>query len=311
LAVETQQQLVGWDHAVVFYEREPNLVATVAPYLAETLATGGMAVVVATASHRAAIADGLATEGIDMAGLGARYVTLDAATLLAAFMESGRPNAILFDAVVGAAVRHAVDAGRPVRVYGEMVDLLWTDGAVAAAIELEQLWNDLGRQLPISLLCAYRLSATGAGDEELGHICGLHAEVVGRAPAQVAAQRRFNETRDFGAGSGEPRAARSFVVGALARHGLDALVDDAALIVSELATNALLHGGTAFSVTVSGRAGRVRLSVRDHSPVLPMRRITTLLSPSGRGLRLVAALAQAWGTEVLGDAKVVWAELRV
>jgi hypothetical protein len=42
-----------------------------------------------------------------------------------------------------------------VRVFGEMVSLLWDAGLIDAAVELEVLWNELGVQYPFSLLCAY------------------------------------------------------------------------------------------------------------------------------------------------------------
>jgi hypothetical protein len=281
------------------------------PYLAEGIAAGDAAVVVATASNREAIAAGLRAEGIDMAGLGHRYLALDADGALRAFMDDGRLDPDRFDAVIGGVVRRAVAAGGAVRIYGEMVNMLWSEGAVAEAFELEELWSDLGRRLPISLLCACKLDAADTEIDEVAHLCGLHADVLGPAPVPLGAGLTFEAARSFGAASTEPRAARAFVVGILTRHGLDAMSDDAALIVSELATNSILHGGSAFTVTVSGRGDHVRLAVGDQSSALPSERIPTSLSPTGRGLRLVGALAHDWGTEVLGDAKVVWADLHV
>src|SRR6201993_3840250 len=52
-------------------------------------------------------------------------------------------------------LRQAAKAGRPVRVFGEMVSLLWDAGLIDAAIEVEAMWNELGAQYQFSLLCAY------------------------------------------------------------------------------------------------------------------------------------------------------------
>ena len=71
-------------------------------------------------------------------------------------------------------------AGRPLRIFGEMVDLLSRRGRVDEAIELEELWNDLQRTRSFSLLCGYRLdvfdSAVQAGP--LPSVCRVHSHVL-------------------------------------------------------------------------------------------------------------------------------------
>jgi anti-sigma regulatory factor (Ser/Thr protein kinase) len=106
-----------------------------------------------------------------------------------------------------------------------------------------------------------------------------------------------------------PKAARRFVVGTLARWGQNQLADQAALVVSELATNAVIHARSDFIVSVSSQRQAVRISVRDTSVAPPMQRDSAPTALSGRGLGLVAALASHWGAELLADGKVVWAEL--
>ena len=66
------------------------------------------------------------------------------------------------------------------RIYGEMVAVLWDQGNVAAAIELERLWNDLAIRHPFSLLCAYPTSAfhTDAGAEQFLQVCAQHSAVI-------------------------------------------------------------------------------------------------------------------------------------
>ena len=82
-------------------------------------------------------------------------VELDAQDTLGLFTRDGQPDRELFEQTVGAVVRRLAVAGRPLHAYGEMVALLWAQGAVRAALELEALWNGLQREVTFSLLCAY------------------------------------------------------------------------------------------------------------------------------------------------------------
>jgi two-component sensor histidine kinase len=94
----------------------------------------------------------------------------------------------------------------------------------------------------------------------------------------------------------------------LAGHQLCELVEDIQLVASELATNALLHARTPFSVTLQGSNGSVLLTVRDGSPVLPQQGSAQATSTSGRGLTIVGQMSQEWGTASESEgAKSVWA----
>lgn len=103
--------------------------------------------------------------------------------------------------------------------------------------------------------------------------------------------------------------ARRFVERALATWHVDDASWTATLVVSELAANAALHAGTEFTVVVEHEQGRVRLEVRDGSPAVPRQRRPSDEATTGRGLRLVADLALAWGVEHTDAGKAVWVEL--
>jgi anti-sigma regulatory factor (Ser/Thr protein kinase) len=108
-------------------------------------------------------------------------------------------------------------------------------------------------------------------------------------------------------------AARRFVRETLASVGGEALIDNAELAVSELVTNATLHARTPMTIGLARTpAGRLRLSVRDHSTVAPQPRAYALTATTGRGLRLVEAVSLAWGVDPVpagdGAGKVVWCE---
>jgi anti-sigma regulatory factor (Ser/Thr protein kinase) len=112
-------------------------------------------------------------------------------------------------------------------------------------------------------------------------------------------------------------ASRKMVGAALRSWELDdTLATDAALTVSELVTNSILHAGTPFSVTVRRLGDGVRIEVRDgngHLPVVGASKPEDLLatrSMTGRGLAMVAASSDRWGADPDSDGgKVVWAEV--
>ncbi len=104
------------------------------------------------------------------------------------------------------------------------------------------------------------------------------------------------------------RQARDFVRLHLAAHHLSHLVQDVSLVVSELATNAVIHAQTPFRVTLSSLNGSVLLAVQDGSAAVPVRSGADGVGVSGRGLVIVEGLSDKWGTRTDGDGhKVVWA----
>jgi len=222
-----------------------------------------------------------------------------------------RPNADAFTAALGDVIPRLIEVGRPLRVYGEVVALLWHAGHVGAAIELENLWIDLGKIYSFGLYCAYpanSLAYTHNGADAVRRVCQCHEAVIG-AEAPVVALGGAEAARVFPWDLLAVGASRKFVIDTLIAWNLRHVIDDAALIVSELATNAVLHGRSAFTVLLSSEAGTLCISVRDDSASVPSVKNPTATTISGRGLRLVAAVAQRWGTERDGDGKLVWAEL--
>ena len=104
--------------------------------------------------------------------------------------------------------------------------------------------------------------------------------------------------------------ARRFVRYHLEGLGLAAVASDVSLAVSELATNAVVHAGTPFTVTLVGMRGQVTIAVGDLSPVqLPAGwpAVGQLDRPHGRGFQIVQALSSACGVISDGKGKSVWA----
>ncbi len=106
--------------------------------------------------------------------------------------------------------------------------------------------------------------------------------------------------------------ARVFAARTLTDWGADGLAEDVRVVASELATNAFLHARTPFTLTLVLDDDRLRLTLTDGSPTAPRpRRFDGTESTTGRGLRIVAELAQAWGVERDSAGKAVWCEFRV
>jgi len=111
---------------------------------------------------------------------------------------------------------------------------------------------------------------------------------------------------------GEPASvgrARRMVADALGSWGLDALVDDASLLVSEVVSNAVLHAGTEVVVSIRRRGSGVRIEVADGSPLIPTRRRYHDDAVTGRGLQILESAASSWGTAGKASGKVVWFDL--
>jgi hypothetical protein len=101
--------------------------------------------------------------------------------------------------------------------------------------------------------------------------------------------------------------ARAFTRRALHRWSYQGLVDDVVLVVSELLTNALLHGEGAPVLRLTISSAWVRVEVSDESPTLP--RLREPGPHGGWGMRMVDELGANWGSRVEGRGKVVWCEL--
>lgn len=101
--------------------------------------------------------------------------------------------------------------------------------------------------------------------------------------------------------------ARAFVCRHLVDHRLLHLVDPVRLVASELATNALVHAQTPFTVTLSEVNETVMLTVRDESNLVPVRGAHHVMHSDGRGLKIVTLVSLDWGVSVDDGCKTVWA----
>jgi signal transduction histidine kinase len=169
-------------HLVSFYEDDTFLVDSVVAFLAPSAAAGAPTIAIATGDHLAAIEEGLAAQGIDLSrsGRDGGFVGLDAEATLERLLVDGAVDAGAFERVIGGLLDATVGGGAGVRVFGEMVAVLWGRDDVAGALALEDLWNELATTRPFALLCAYRMSCFDREDhtEAFRDVCAKHTLVI-------------------------------------------------------------------------------------------------------------------------------------
>jgi anti-sigma regulatory factor (Ser/Thr protein kinase) len=301
-------------HRVTFYDDDGDLAADLAGHFGAHLSAGGGAIVIASQTHRHALSvafegRGLSTRSIERAG---RYVAVDAATTLAGFMDGDAPDPDLFTSTVGALVERMAVEGQPLLAFGEMVGLLWEQGNIAAALALEDMWNQLSARHAFGLLCGYQRTCLDTPSlQAVNQMCAAHDEVV--VPHFYAARRLDAPSPElspvFLPIAPAVAAARTFVEHAATGVGLRSMAADLRVVVSELATNAIRHTASAFRVSLQRREDVVRVEVHDAGVTYPQLGAAAPGDTDGRGLAVVGRLARDWGFSRDGDGKVTWAEL--
>ena len=318
MSAATSDRVEPRDHVVQFYEHDDELVTTVTRYVIDAMQADETVIVVATADHATAFDAALTNAGVDLAAacVEGTFIYFDADEALSRFLVDDWPSADAFALEIGNVIRRLVGAGRGVRVFGEMVAVLWDAGHVGAAIELETMWNHLGNEVPFMLFCAYPAQSVSAagGDGSFQRVCHCHSGVIGDVALDSKEDPplcvgRTEQHRSFPGECSALSATRHFVASTLESWNLHHYVENASIVVSELATNAVIHAHSDFTVSLSSDGGALRVSVRDSSRVLPVLRSPNPTTVSGRGLLLVTSIATRWGTELVDDGKLIWAEI--
>jgi hypothetical protein len=137
---------------VQFYKDDTFLTESVTCFIKEGLQVNDSVIIVATAPHCEELRKALSSEEL----ANDQLMFLDAGEQLSQFMIGDWPSDLQFRSVIGGTIAQACEKGR-VRIFGEMVAVLWAEGYTRAAIRLEELWNRLATEQSFSLLCAYPL----------------------------------------------------------------------------------------------------------------------------------------------------------
>ena len=153
-------------HIVYPYTDEHQVAEAVCLFASAGLRQGQAAVLVMTADHYSPIRRRLEQEGFNLKELedSGQLICKDAKELLSTFMFDGTLDEHAFKMKIGSLIENAKASGpnrrtRPVRVFGEMVDLLWKSD-FRTTQRLEELWNEVIEAHSVPLLCAYSLTGT-------------------------------------------------------------------------------------------------------------------------------------------------------
>jgi signal transduction histidine kinase len=173
---------VAREHICQFYESEEFLYDAVARFLIGGLRGGEPALLVATEEHRGGLFRRLTAAQLDVDRMleTGQLTALDARAALALFMEGDQPDRARFREAIGGTLDRLGRRSGTLRVYGEMVDVLWRDGNPAAALRLETLWNELAETRKFELLCGYSMAnfCNASHADGFSAVCDLHARSI-------------------------------------------------------------------------------------------------------------------------------------
>lgn len=175
------------NHLVQIYEKDEIFLDMLAGFVAGGINNDESVIVVATQTHLNALDTLLQSyvikphllKGVD------RYIPLNAEDALSRFMVNDWPDHYLFENFVSELLVKARKNNRKVRVFGEMVAVLWAQGIREATIHLEQLWDDYCKREAVCVFCAYPKNGfTDQMHNSLMTICNLHSHIL-ETTAQV------------------------------------------------------------------------------------------------------------------------------
>ena len=175
-------------HDVQFYSDDLFFVESATRFIGGALKAAGAAIVLATSSHRESILQRLKADGLDMDGAiqQGTYISLNAADALSKFMVNGLPDPGRLLETLGGVIDSAARATKTehprVVFFGEGVALLWAEGRMEGAIQIERICNSLFDTHDVDILCAYPLSAFQQAPDgsAFKRICAEHTAVFSR-----------------------------------------------------------------------------------------------------------------------------------
>jgi hypothetical protein len=169
------------EHAVQIYRDEAGFMDCLEGFIGSGLRGGDSVIVIATAAHLHELEKRLRGywHDLDRARWEDRYIAILPHEILAKFMVDGMPDEVLFQSAVRELLVRARGQGRRVRVFGEMVAILWAEGNGDAALRLEHLWTHLQASEKFPLFCAYpRAQFKTDAEVSIQSVCAAHSRVI-------------------------------------------------------------------------------------------------------------------------------------
>jgi hypothetical protein len=175
-------QPVYGSHLAHTYVDEQFLVEGVCKFVASGLRQSEAALVIATPAHAAAFINKFEQDGLDTAAVikSGQLKFIDADELLSSLMLDGAPDWKLFEATVSKIIGDLKTQHERIRLYGEMVNILWQKEEFRSAIVLEGFWNRLAKTEAFTLLCGYSIDnlSQDAYEGPLQCVCNAHSHFI-------------------------------------------------------------------------------------------------------------------------------------
>jgi DNA-binding NarL/FixJ family response regulator len=173
-------------HEIQFYSDDASFLLGFSVFIEAALLAGKAVIVLATKSHHNDLFQRLEQRGSNIVTAieDKRYVALDVADTLSTFMVNDMPDPVRFMKVTAPVVMEAAKAakGEPpsVAACGECAPFLWAQGNADAAIQVEQLWDEIARTYAVDILCGYVLTKFQREREQhiTNRICAEHSSSV-------------------------------------------------------------------------------------------------------------------------------------
>ena len=166
-------------HEVQFYPDDESFVDGFTRYIEAALRNGNAVIIAVTESHQKSLLQSLRDRGAGIASAikQGRCLLLDVVDILSTFMVNDMPDPMRFFEVVGDLIATAqATAGGPSRVTicGECASILWAEGNADAAIQVEQLCNQLTKRYEMDIVCGFSLSTFYRDEDKqvFQRICG-------------------------------------------------------------------------------------------------------------------------------------------
>lgn len=183
--VETPDTVDLHDHLVAFYEHEGFLTSLVVDFLEPVFSGDTNGLVLAARAHTRTFIAGLADQHPDLNAVleTKRLVFRDARAVREQLRQAGPPTIDNVSAVLGDDIEQLADTGRPLRIFGEVVALMWEDRDLAGALALEDAWNRFATMHTFDLLCAYPMRSFAAPESVTAflHVCQRHTAITNEA----------------------------------------------------------------------------------------------------------------------------------
>ncbi|MDB5261730.1 MAG: hypothetical protein JWQ14_1011 [Adhaeribacter sp.] len=185
-------EVAACSHVVQIYENEDALLNLLEGFVTGGLTVGDSVVIIATPAHLFLLEQKLRLHGLNVDALCAtgQYLSLNAEEVLAEFMVNDWPDYGLFMTTIDEVFSRIRKSPGQVRVFGEMVALLWARGNSSATVMLEHLWNTYCEKETFSLFCAYPQEGFPQDTTtSLRTICNAHSKMVTGWGKSSTAQR--------------------------------------------------------------------------------------------------------------------------